>query len=77
MNWSVSFAGPPITLKDGRKIATLGDAHEVVTAHPQFHEGARSWQDAFELLMLAAQNQGWLVDAERQLRRALRADGLR
>ena len=77
MNWTVVFPGPLMILKDGRKIETLGDAHEIVTARPQFHEGARYWLDAFELLTLAAQNEGWLVDAQRQLWRALRVDGLR
>jgi hypothetical protein len=77
MNWTVSFPGPAMILKDGRKISTLGDAHEVITDRPQFREGARYWQDAFELLTLAAQNQGWIIDAQRQLWRALRVDGLR
>jgi hypothetical protein len=77
MNWTVSFPGPTMTLKDGREIATLNDAREVIAARPQFREGARYWLDAFDLLTLAAQNQGWLIDAQRQLCRALRVDGLR
>jgi hypothetical protein len=44
----------PIKLKDGRKIATLGQARELMLARPERHQIRLFWQYAAELLIEAA-----------------------
>jgi hypothetical protein len=76
MDWNRALPGPEIKLRDGRAITTLADARDLIGQLPEFHEGSAHWREAFELLGRAAENLGWLIDALRQLWRALKADGL-
>jgi hypothetical protein len=53
MPWSDAF-WRPIKLKDGRALATLGDARELISTLPPMSQAAAHWQDAEELLGRAA-----------------------
>lgn len=67
----------PILLKDGRTIATLGQARDVMLALPEHRRMKPFWQYAAELLLDAAeQGGGDIDDAWAQLSRALTAEGL-
>lgn len=68
----------PLYLNDGRTVATLGQARDVMLALPQLRQANSHWQDAAELLLQAAYR-GRLVpilDAEAQLSQALAAEGM-
>ena len=75
--WTRKFP-EPIKLKDGRKIATLGQAREVMLALPERHQLRPFWQYAAELLIDAAErgDRASIDNAAAQLRRALSAEGL-
>jgi hypothetical protein len=73
MTWSRKLA-KPIALKDGRTIATLGEAREMMLSLPPIHRRGAVWQYAGELLAEGADDS--LADAEAQLERALKAEGL-
>jgi hypothetical protein len=75
MTWSRKLA-KPIALKDGRTIATLGEAREMMLSLPPIHRRGAVWQYAGELLAEGADDMDSLADAESQLERALRAEGL-
>jgi hypothetical protein len=75
MPWTRKFP-KPIKLKDGRKIATLGQARELMLALPERHQSRPFWQYAAELLIEAAEHNGDVDDAAAQLSRALAAEGL-
>ena len=75
MPWSRELA-TPIKLKDGRKIATLGQARELMLALPERHQLRPFWQYAAELLIEAAEHNGDVDNAAAQLSRALAAEGL-
>lgn len=75
MAWSRSFA-EPITLKDGRVLATLSDAGALILARPGSAQSRLHWQYAGELLWEAAEREGDLADAWAQMRRALVVEGL-
>jgi BarA-like signal transduction histidine kinase len=75
MPWTLKFP-EPITLKDGRVIETLGQAHALMLALPVRHQVRLHWQYAAELLLEAAEYKGSVVDAYHQTTRALSADGL-
>jgi hypothetical protein len=77
MPWTRKFP-QPIKLKDGRRIATLGQARELMLALPVRHRIRPFWQYAAELLIEAAErgNRASLDDAASQLSRALAAQGL-
>jgi hypothetical protein len=52
MNWDADFADlPPVTLPDGRKLATLSDLRGYILALPKREQAEPRWQDvAGELL---------------------------
>jgi hypothetical protein len=68
----------PIKLKDGRTIATLEQARELMLALPERHQSRPFWQYAAELLIEAAErgDRASVDDAASQLSRALAAEGL-
>jgi hypothetical protein len=75
MTWTAEF-WRPIALKDGRMIATLAEARDLITTLPSLHQGAEHWQDADEMLSRAATAPSAVDDALAQLLRALKAEGL-
>jgi hypothetical protein len=77
MSWTRKFS-EPIVLKDGRKIATLGQARELMLALPECHQLRPFWQYAAELLIDAAGrgDRASVDNAAAQLSRALSAEGL-
>jgi hypothetical protein len=75
MPWVRKF-DEPIALKDGRTLATLADAHLLIVQLPRYHQGIAHLHDTIELLAKAAENEGWIIDARRQLLQALKAEGL-
>jgi hypothetical protein len=77
MPWTRKFPDP-IKLKDGRKIATLGQARELMLALPERHQSRPFWQYAAELLIEAAGrgDRASVDDAAAQLSRALAAEGM-
>jgi hypothetical protein len=67
----------PIALKDGRRIATVGDARALITALPLRHQMSTHWRHTSDMLHDAARRKGGPNDATlAQLRRALTAEGL-
>ena len=74
MRWSRQFSAP--ILKDGRVIGTLGDAREMMLAIPELHRHEAIWPAAADLLNEAAAFQDLVPDAEDQVLRALKAEGL-
>jgi hypothetical protein len=65
-------------LNDGRTVATLAQARDVMLALPQLHQTNTHWQDAAALLLQAAYR-GRLApisDAEAQLSQALAVEGM-
>ena len=77
MPWTRKLA-VPIKLKDGRTIATLWQARELMLALPERHQIRPFWQYAAELLINAAArpDRASVDDAAAQLSRALAAEGL-
>ncbi len=57
MVWSKRFSDP-IMLPDGRKLLTLRDAAEYITALPKAEHDAADWQIAMEVLLLVAERDG-------------------
>jgi len=57
MPWFTRFYDP-IELPDGRKLLTLRDAAEYITALPKAEHDAADWQLAMETLSLAAERDG-------------------
>lgn len=68
----------PVMLNDGRAVATLADARELMLALPERHQRNAYWQYAGELLLKAADRgeKYAVMDAWAQLTRALKAEGL-
>jgi hypothetical protein len=75
MPWTRKFA-EPITLKDGRTIATLGEAREMMLSVPPYHRQGAVWRYAAELLDEAAADRASVVEVEEILWRGLRTAGL-
>jgi hypothetical protein len=75
MPWTAEF-WRPIVLKDGRALATLEDARELIATLPPLQQGSEHWQDAEELLSRAAVSPSAIDDALVGMLRALRADGV-
>jgi hypothetical protein len=77
MSWSRQFSAP-ITLKDGRTIATLGQAREMMFSLPPANRRESTWRAAAAQLSEAAANNSYSkpVDAETQLKVALKIEGL-
>ena len=57
MAWFKRFVDP-IILPDGRKLLTLRDAAEYITALPKAEHDAADWQVAMETLLLVAERDG-------------------
>jgi hypothetical protein len=77
MTWSRKFPDP-LRLKDGRVIATLAQARDLMLALPQDSQANPYWRGAADLLLQAAYRgrQAPIQDVGAQLSRAFRADGL-
>jgi hypothetical protein len=70
MAWFKRFIDP-IILPDGRKLLTLRDAAEYITALPKAEHDAADWQVAMETLLLVAERNGPKMLARIAVMRAL------
>jgi hypothetical protein len=77
MPWSRKLA-TPITLKDGRTIATLSQAREMMLSLPMTHRRGEMWRYTAELLGEAAADNSYVphTEAEAQFMRSLKTEGL-
>jgi hypothetical protein len=76
MIWNTGF-GAPLPLKDGRRLATLGDAADLIIALPESRRFQTHWQQVAEALLEAASAKSVSAGEVRwQLAIALRAEGL-
>jgi hypothetical protein len=77
MPWSRKLY-KPIVLKDGRKIATLGAAREMMFSIPLTSRGNAKWRYLADLLKETAADMNYAppTNLEKQLIVALRAEGL-
>ncbi len=75
MPWSRKLT-QPIVLKDGRTIATLGDAREIMLTLRNLRYGNPHWPAAAEMLARAVDSPSAMDDASAAMLRALKADGL-
>ena len=77
MPWSRRFQ-QPLYLNDGRTIATLAEARDVMLALSRLDQTNPHWARAAELLMEAAYRgrKDPILDAGAELSLALKADGL-
>ena len=75
MPWTRKLARP-VVLKDRRSIATLSDARELMFTLPESSQAVIVWQFTLQLMGEAANDKGLLPDAEMQLARALKAEGM-
>ncbi len=75
MPWSTPF-DEPITLRGGRKLATLQHAADYIMKLPDDAQQQDRWQIAVENLINAAEaGGGWLMFARIAVLRALNGDG--
>lgn len=67
-----------IELADGRELATLAEARDLIRSLPEAQQRSAHWQYAGELLLKAADRgeKYAIMDARAQLTRALKTDGL-
>jgi hypothetical protein len=75
MAWSDAF-WKPIKLKDGRALATLSDARNLLSALSPVDQSAEHWQNAEETLARAAFAPSARDEALSAMVRALKANGL-
>jgi hypothetical protein len=75
MTWMRPLA-KPITLKDGRIVATLGEARAIIHSLPERRQQSECWLYADALLLEAATARGSLNVTAAQLTLALKAEGL-
>jgi hypothetical protein len=77
MPWSRKLA-TPITLKDGRTIATLSQARELMLSLPITHRRGDMWRYTAGLLNVAAGDNSYVphIEAEAQFIRSLKIEGL-
>ena len=77
MPWSRKLA-TPIVLKDGRTIATLGEAREMMLSLSPVRRRADMWRYTADLLNVAAADNSYVphTEAEAQFLRSLKAEGL-
>jgi hypothetical protein len=68
--WARKF-NEPITLPDGRRLVTLRDAADYITALPRAEAEMLEWQDAIEALILVADLNGPTMFARIGIMRAL------
>ena len=66
MPWS-ALLSRPLTLRDGKKLATLADARAFVLALPAAYQDRNAWQSAAGLLMAAAEHGGSVEAATDQV----------
>ena len=74
MPWFKRFYDP-IVLPDGRKLLTLRDAAEYITALPKAQHDAADWQVAMETLLLVAERDGPEMLARIAVMKALNRHG--
>ena len=74
MAWFKRFVDP-IVLPDGRKLLTLRDAAEYITALPKAEHDAADWQIAMETLLLVAERDGPEMLARIAVMKALDQNG--
>jgi hypothetical protein len=76
MPWTRKFP-TSISLKDGRKILTIGDARDLMSSLADGRQNGPAWQFAVELLQHASTRDDATPagQARAQLVRVLRADG--
>jgi hypothetical protein len=77
MTWISKFPRP-VVLKDGRKIASLIQARDLIAALPPLHLKNAHWEYATDLVYDAARisDDASINMAHGQLLRALKAEGL-
>jgi hypothetical protein len=77
MPWTRKLA-VPIKLKDGRTIATLGQAREMMLSLPIAHRRGNMWRYTADLLNEAAADNSYVphTEAEAQFMRSLKTEGL-
>jgi hypothetical protein len=75
MPWSSKLSAP-IVLKDGRTIATFGQARQTILSIREVHQNALHWQHAAVMLSRAAQSKCGIAEAQMQLELALKVEGL-
>ena len=75
MTWVRKLA-KPIALKDGRTIATLGDARAVMQSLSERRQRSELWLYVGALMLEAAVQRRATTEALAQLNRALKAEGL-
>jgi hypothetical protein len=77
MPWSRKLT-TPIILKDGRTIATLSQAREMMLSLPMEHRRGNMWRYTADLLNDAAADNSYVphTEAEAQFMRSLEAEGL-
>lgn len=77
MPWSRKLSAP-IVLDDGRRLATLREAADIVLGLPALHRANSHWTHATVLMLAAAESDGEaaLAAAERQLDIELRGERL-
>jgi hypothetical protein len=75
MPWTDPF-WKPIKLNDGRALATLGDARELIASLPAMKRAEGHWQDAEELLTRASIAPSAKDEAQAAVVRALKTEGL-
>jgi hypothetical protein len=77
MPWSRKLA-TPITLKDGRTIATLSQARELMLSISITHRRGAFWRYTAGLLDAAAANNSYVphFEAEAQFMHSLKTEGL-
>lgn len=70
MTWSRRFDSP-ITLPDGRKLATLRQAGGYIASLPEAEQQKPHWRTATGCLLMAAERGGIVMMADIAMRRAL------
>jgi hypothetical protein len=68
--WSAKLARP-IGVKGGTKLGTLADVRAFILEQPDYIQERQAWQRAAELLIEAADDQGRIDAATKQVERAL------
>jgi hypothetical protein len=68
--WSAPLARP-IFLRNGTRLETLADARKLILGLPAGDQMRSSWQKAAELLMAAAEHNGDIEAATKQIEAAL------
>ena len=66
----------PIVLRDGRRIATLAEAQDLIQSFPAARRNTPLWREASDLVVRAASSHGAVDEALIQMVRALKADSL-